>query len=139
MLGFLLGFSGGSYYQYKKLAPYVNQNWKLSTELWKLESMISLMDNLLVYEEKGVAEKWFYRLRQGAIECNYNPFIVPSSTSSTTTTPPPPSTEAPLALAKPDYEEDYKDEVYEEINKQKEYVKGDTKKDAEDGDYSKNY
>ena len=38
--GFLLGFSGGSYYQYKKLAPYVNQNWKLTTELWKVENIL---------------------------------------------------------------------------------------------------
>ena len=29
--GFLLGFSGGSYYQYKKLAPYVNQNCSTTT------------------------------------------------------------------------------------------------------------
>ena len=56
-LGFLLGFSGGSYYQYKKLAPYVNQNWKLSTELWKVENILYVMNNVLVYEEKGEAEK----------------------------------------------------------------------------------
>ena len=102
MLGFLLGFSGGSYYQYKKMAPYVNQNWRLSTELYKMESMISVMNNLLVYEEKGVADKWFYRVRQGGIECNYIPYILPSSTTT-----PPPSTVAPLAPAKPDYDEEY--------------------------------
>ena len=95
------------------MAPYVNQNWKLSTELWKLESMISLMDNLLVYEEKGVADKWYYRLRQGAIECNYKPFIDPSSTTTSTTLPPSPPTVAPLAPAKPGYEQDYNEDDYE--------------------------
>ena len=136
MLGFLLGFSGGSYYQYKKMAPYVNQNWRLSTELYKMESMISVMNNLLVYEEKGVADKWFYRLRQGVIECNYNPYMLPSSTTTSTTTTPPPSTVAPLAPSKPDY-----DEVYEEMYKVEEYPdgKGDTKKVTEDSVYIEDY
>ena len=130
LLGFLLGFSGGSYYQYKRMAPYINQNWRLSTELYKMESMISVMDNLLVYEEKGVAEKWFYRLGQGGIECNYNPYVLPSSTT------PPPSTVAPPAPSKPDNDEDYEGLFYV-----KEYPdgNGDTKKDTKDGEYIEGY
>ena len=125
-LGFLLGFSGGSYYQYKKLAPYVNQNWKLSTELWKVENILYVMNNVLVYEEKGEAEKWFYRVRQGVIECNYSPNTPSTTTTSTTTISPStttpsttmsttistatsPSTVAPHPTSySEDYNEDYK-------------------------------
>ena len=113
------------------MAPYINQNWRLSTELYKMESMISVMDNLLVYKEKGVAEKWFYRLSQGGIECNYNPYVLPSSTTT-----PPPSTVAPLAPSKPDHDEDYED-----MFNVKEYPdgNGDTKKDTKDGEYIEDY
>merc|ERR1711974_295692 len=72
--GFLLGFGGGSYYQYKRLAPYVQQNWRLSTELLKLERIVSFMDNLIVYDDK-----WEYRMKQGFIECNYNPYLFPEA------------------------------------------------------------
>jgi len=86
--GILLGFSGGSYYQYKRMAPYVNQdykllgeNWKLSTELWKVESILAGMDNLLVYERGDRVEKWVYNLKEGSVECNYIPQQAISSTS----------------------------------------------------------
>ena len=105
------------------MAPYVNQNWKLSTELWKMESMISVMNNLLVYEEKGEAENWFYRLSQGYIECKYNPLPLQSSTTT-----PPPSTVAPL-------NKDYEAQEYPDTD-----VKEDIKKDTEGDivDISKN-
>ena len=102
------------------MAPYVNQNWKLSTELWKMESMISVMNNLLVYEEKGETDQWFYRLRQGYVECNYNPYSLQSSTTTT----PSPSTVAPIA---PPKTEDYEVQEYPDS-------KEDTKKDTE-GDF----
>ena len=57
--------------------------------------MIAVMDNLLVYEEKGVAEKWSYTVGRGSIECHYNPNIPEVSTTTTTTTTPAPSTVAP--------------------------------------------
>ena len=122
-----------------------------------MESMISVMDNLLVYEEKGEADQWFYRSEQGqeVIECNYNPFNLRSSSTTSTTTPstvptntpstvattssscstttPPPSTVGtttppPTTLAKPVSDQDYKDDDYEE----KEYV-NEPKKDVEVG------
>ena len=102
------------------MAPYVNQNWKLSTELWKMESMISVMNNLLVYEEKGEADQWFYRMRQGYIQCNYIPYPPKSSTTPTT---PSPST---LARPKTDYDEDYDYKVQEHFSlKVDEYEDGD--------------
>ena len=123
-----------------------------------MESMISVMDNLLVYEEKGEADQWFYRSEQGqeVIECNYNPFNLRSSSTTSTTTPstvatntpstvatttsttcttttPPPSTVGtttppPTTLAKPVPDQDYNDDDYEE----KEYV-NEPKKDVEVG------
>jgi len=87
--GILLGFTGGSYYQYKRMAPYVNQdykllgeNWKLSTELWKVESILAGMDNVLVYEKGDKVEKWVYNLREGSVECNYSPKQAISSTAT---------------------------------------------------------
>jgi len=95
--GILLGFTGGSYYQYKRMAPYVNQdykllgeNWKLSTELWKVESILAGMDNVLVYEKGDKVEKWVYNLREGSVECNYSPLQI-----SSTATPEVSSTAAP--------------------------------------------
>ena len=132
--GFLLGFSGGSYYQYKKLAPYVNQNWKLTTELWKVENILYVMNNLLVYEEKAEVDHWFYRVRQGTIEYNYipntpattpTPSTTPSTTPSSTTTTAPPPTLAPLA---PSYDEDYK--VKEDTNSEDYILDYKVKEDA---------
>ena len=80
----------------------MQQNWRLSTELWKLESMIAVMDNLLVYEEKGVAEKWSYTVGRGSIECHYNPNIPEVSTTTTTTST---TTPAPSTVAPPTYKE----------------------------------
>ena len=119
-LGLLLGFSGGSYYQYQRMAPYVNLNARLSSQLWKMESMITGMNNLMVYEEKG-AEKWGYKMQQGFVECYYNPYGLPPV--STTTTPATPTAE----LAEEDYE--YKE--YPNYDS-KENTKENTKESAEE-------
>ena len=68
-LGFLLGFSGGRYYAYKRMAPDCNQNRQLSTELYKLENMVSELDNLVVISKN---EEWVYKMKQGFILCSYN-------------------------------------------------------------------
>ena len=85
----MLGFSGGSYYQYRRMAPYVrqeynliNRNWKLATELMKVESILTGMSNLQVFEERNQVESWEYTLRQGSVECYYNPASVTTAVNT---------------------------------------------------------
>ena len=69
------------------MAPDLNQNFKLSTKLWEVASMISEMDNIRVLEEKN-AWDWLYEMKQGFVECRPRPWLnlrtdiqwVPSST-----------------------------------------------------------
>ena len=69
------------------MAPDLNQNFKLSTKLWEVTSMISEMDNIRVLEEKN-AWDWLYEMKQGFVECRSRPWLnlrtdlqwVPSST-----------------------------------------------------------
>ena len=71
------------------MAPDLNQNFKLSTKLWEVTSMISEMDNIRVLEEKN-AWDWLYEMKQGFVECRSRPWFnlrtdiqwVPSSTHS---------------------------------------------------------
>ena len=48
----MLGFSAGSYYEYKRLVvPYANLNWQLRNELWKAE--YKNMMSSVVFEDNG--------------------------------------------------------------------------------------
>ena len=67
-LGLLLGFSGGSYYQYRRMAPDVRQ------EYMKMESILT--------EERNQVESWEYTLRQGSVECYYNPASVTTAVNT---------------------------------------------------------
>ena len=85
----MLGFSGGSYYQYRRMAPYVRQeynlinwNWKLATELMKVESILTGMSNLQVFEERNQVESWEYTLRQGSVQCFYNPTSITTAVNT---------------------------------------------------------
>ena len=76
----MLGFSGGSYYQYQRMAPYVrqeynliNRNWRLATELKKVDSILSGMSNLQLFKESGEVVSWEYSLMQGSVMCSYIP------------------------------------------------------------------
>ena len=76
----MLGFSGGSYYQYQRMAPYVrqeynliNRNWRLATELKKVDSILSGMSNLQLFKESGEVVSWEYSLTQGSVMCSYSP------------------------------------------------------------------
>ena len=76
----MLGFSGGSYYQYQRMAPYVrqeynliNRNWRLATELKKVDSILSGMSNLQLFKESGEVVSWEYILMQGSVMCSYIP------------------------------------------------------------------
>ena len=60
--GLLLGFFGGQLYQHQRMAPDLSQNFKLSTKLWEVASMISEMDNIRVLEEKN-AWDWLYEMK----------------------------------------------------------------------------
>merc|ERR1712029_1056481 len=78
--GIMLGFSGGSYYQYQRMAPYVrqeynliNRNWRLATELKKVDSILSGMSNLQLFKESGEVVSWEYSLTQGSVMCSYSP------------------------------------------------------------------
>merc|ERR1711973_790799 len=78
--GIMLGFSGGSYYQYQRMAPYVrqeynliNRNWRLATELKKVDSILSGMSNLQLFKESGEVVNWEYSLMQGSVMCSYIP------------------------------------------------------------------
>merc|ERR1711973_906750 len=78
--GIMLGFSGGSYYQYQRMAPYVrqeynliNRNWRLATELKKVDSILSGMSNLQLFKESGEVVSWEYSLVQGSVMCSYIP------------------------------------------------------------------
>ena len=72
-----------------RMAPVLNQNFKLSTKLWEVTSMISEMDNIRVLEEKN-AWDWLYEMKQGFVECRSRPWLnlrtdlqwVPGSTHS---------------------------------------------------------
>merc|ERR1719412_1520313 len=86
--GLLLGFICGGYYEYKRMAPCLHQNWRLATELREVEGLVSVMDNIRLYKEQEV---WLYRMKQGVIGCSYSPNGVPPTPTST----------------KPAYDDDY--------------------------------
>merc|ERR1711972_1172876 len=63
--GIMLGFSGGSYYQYQRMAPYVRQEYNLINRNWRLATELK--------KESGEVVSWEYSLTQGSVMCSYSP------------------------------------------------------------------
>ena len=117
--GLLLGFICGGYYEYQRMAPGLQQNWRLSTELREVESLVSVMNNIRVCRKQEV---WLYRMKQGVIGCSYSLNGVPTTPTSTTS--------IPTAPAKPTAKPAYDD--YYESNESKEYPNSDSKENIEE-------
>lgn len=86
--GILIGWGGGSYYQYKRMEPYVSRgwkiaihNWKLVTELEKVEDILLRMENVDLYMDDGEVVQWAYTLKEGNVLCKYNPYQLKSTES----------------------------------------------------------
>jgi len=122
--GILLGWAGGSYYQGKRMEPYVSRgwklaidNWKLVTELRKVEDILLRMENVHLYMEEGEVAQWAYTLKDGNVLCRFNPQHR-QSTDSPGITGDKPQTD--------DYKEDLGGVIYEEdVQEHTDPVKGD--------------
>ena len=104
----MLGWGCGQLYQDQRMAPGLNQNFKLSTKLWEVASMISEMDNIRVLEEKNAWE-WQYEMTQGFVECRSRLYL------RTDIQPPPAASLGPTIPTRfiPKYKEDPKADIKE--------------------------